>query len=97
MLDLTAYGDFVRECGVKRVVLVGDKGFPAGVAAEQKAWTESPDIPAENNRAECGVRAKVARVGEDGELRGIRLNPSLVEILRVLGLEPPDGGARKDG
>ena len=40
-------------------------------------------------------RAKVARVGEDGEWRGIRLNPSLVEMLGALGLEPPDGGARK--
>lgn len=34
MLDLTAYGDFVRECGVKRGVIVADKGFPASAAAE---------------------------------------------------------------
>ena len=34
MLDMTAYGDFVRECGVKRGVIVADKGFPASAAAE---------------------------------------------------------------
>lgn len=29
MLDATAYGDFIRECGVRDGILVGDKGFPS--------------------------------------------------------------------
>ena len=255
MLDLTAYGDFVRECGVKRGVLVGDKGFPAGASAEQRAgcpdlhylnpirrnarfiathamldfdgllpdregvawrkakvdgrakwlysfrdaamaaseeraWLEKArkesgydhaafeaarrsfgtivlecdlDLPPETvyrmyeERWEIEIvmryyksalefdetrvqddysvigsefcdflatlltfrlikafdragllkrmnysramallkRAKVARVGEDGEWRGVRLNPSLVEMLGALGLKPPDGGSGK--
>ena len=32
MLDVTAYEDFIRECGVKRGVLVADKGFPESAA-----------------------------------------------------------------
>lgn len=36
MLDLTAYGDFVRECGLKRGVIVADKGFPEHAAAEYR-------------------------------------------------------------
>ena len=42
MLDLTAYGDFVRTCGVKRGVIVADKGFPASAAAEYRE--ENPDL-----------------------------------------------------
>ena len=37
MLDVTAYGDFVSECGVKRGVLVADKGFPASASARHRA------------------------------------------------------------
>ena len=42
MLDVTAYGDFVSECGVKRGVLVADKGFPASASARHRA--ENPDL-----------------------------------------------------
>ena len=42
MLDLTAYGVFVRECGIKRGVIVADKGFPASAAAECRR--ENPDL-----------------------------------------------------
>ena len=37
MLDVTAYEDFVGECGVKRGVLVADKGFPASASARHRA------------------------------------------------------------
>ena len=42
MLDLTACGDFVSTCGVRRGVIVGDKGFPASAAAEWRK--ENPDL-----------------------------------------------------
>lgn len=37
MLDVTAYGAFVEECGVERGLLVADKGFPASAAASHRA------------------------------------------------------------
>lgn len=37
MLDVTAYGAFVEECGVERGIVVADKGFPAGAAAPYRA------------------------------------------------------------
>jgi len=42
MLDVTAYEDFIRECGVRRGVLVGDKGFPASASARHRA--ENPGL-----------------------------------------------------
>ena len=42
MLDVTAYEDFISECGVKRGVLVADKGFPASASARHRA--ENPDL-----------------------------------------------------
>ena len=42
MLDVTAYEDFVRECGVTRGVLVCDKGFPASACAGHRA--ENPGL-----------------------------------------------------
>ena len=42
MLDVTAYEDFVGECGVRRGVLVADKGFPASASARHRA--ENPDL-----------------------------------------------------
>lgn len=37
MLDVTAYGAFMEECGVEKGLVVADKGFPASVAAEHRA------------------------------------------------------------
>jgi len=42
MLDVTAYEDFISECGVRRGVLVADKGFPASASARHRA--ENPDL-----------------------------------------------------
>lgn len=36
MLDVTAYQDFVSLCGVKRGVIVADKGFPASACEEYR-------------------------------------------------------------
>ena len=42
MLDLTAYGAFVEECGVKAGMIVSDKGIPASAAAER--FAANPDL-----------------------------------------------------
>ena len=42
MLDLTAYSDFVSTCGVKRGVIISDKGIPASAAEEH--FKANPDL-----------------------------------------------------
>jgi len=42
MLDLTAYSDFIKECGIKRGIIVADKGFPANAASA--AFENNPDL-----------------------------------------------------
>ena len=37
MLDVTAYSDFVGKCGIKKGIIVADKGFPSSAAAEHFA------------------------------------------------------------
>lgn len=34
MLDVTAYSDFVGKCGIKKGIIVADKGFPSSSASE---------------------------------------------------------------
>jgi hypothetical protein len=42
MLDVTAYEAFIRENGIKKGIIVGDKGFPASAA--KKHYQENPDL-----------------------------------------------------
>ena len=37
MLDVTAYGAFMEECGIEKGLVVADRGFPASAAAEHRA------------------------------------------------------------
>jgi len=42
MLDITAYGSFIRENGITRGLIVADKGFPASAA--QDYFRNNPDL-----------------------------------------------------
>ena len=42
MLDLTAYSDFIERNGIKKGIIVADKGFPSSAA--EKALAGSPDL-----------------------------------------------------
>ena len=42
MLDVTAYSDFVEKCGIKKGIIVADKGFPSSSAA--KSFQENPQL-----------------------------------------------------
>lgn len=42
MLDVTAYEDFVSDCGVSRGLIVADKGFPSSAASEH--YAKNPDL-----------------------------------------------------
>jgi len=42
MLDLTAYGSFIRENGITKGLIVADKGFPASAAQDQ--LRDNPDL-----------------------------------------------------
>ena len=42
MLDITAYEEFVSDCGITHGLIVADKGFPADAAAEH--YSKNPDL-----------------------------------------------------
>ena len=42
MPDVTAYEDFVRDCGIKNGLIVADKGFPSGAAG--RAFRDNPGL-----------------------------------------------------
>ena len=42
MLDVAAYSDFVEKCGIKKGIIVADKGFPSSSAA--KSFQENPQL-----------------------------------------------------
>ena len=42
MLDVTAYSDFVGKCGIKKGIIVADKGFPSSSASEH--FDANPDL-----------------------------------------------------
>ena len=65
MLDLTAYGSFIRENGIKRGIIVADKGFPASAA--QDYFRDNPDLhylnPIKRNSTLIGTYAMLDFVG----------------------------------
>ena len=42
MLDATAYSDFIKHNGIKKGIIVGDKGFPSSAAKEE--FDSNPDL-----------------------------------------------------